>query len=198
MDKSAKNPDRRRVLRIATSALGIVGGLFAAVPFIRSMAPSARARALGSPVTIKFGDLGVGDQSVTAWRGKPVWVLRRNDEMLKVLEKTELVDRLRDPESDTETQQPEYTRNLQRSIKPETLVVVGLCTHLGCVPSFRPEAGSVDGDWLGGYYCPCHGSMFDFAGRVYKNVPAPTNLVIPPHRYLADDVVQIGIDTKTT
>lgn len=198
MDESTKNPARRRVLRIATGALGAVGGLFATVPFIRSMGPSARARARGSPVTIDISRVGARRQLSTLWRGQPVWVLHRDDDMLKELDNADLGARLDDPDSLTESQQPEYARNLYRSIRPEYFVAVGLCTHLGCVPSFRPDIGSEGEAWPGGYFCPCHGSKFDLAGRVYRNVPAPTNLVIPPHRYLADEVIQIGIDTKTT
>jgi len=130
------------------------------------------------------------------WRGKPIWVLRRTQQNLEDLSTSSLLEHLRDPDSEVKTQQPEYTRNAFRSIKPEYLVVIAICTHLGCVPTYRPERAPEDlgPDWVGGYYCPCHGSRFDLAGRVYKNVPAPTNLVIPPHHYLSDTKVIIGED----
>ncbi len=198
MDQS--NDDRaarRRVLTLATGAMGLIGAVFASVPFVRSLSPSARARARGGPVTIDIQRLEVGQQMSALWRGKPIWVLHRDEEMLEGLGRENLVTQLTDPDSATESQQPGYTQNPYRSIRPEYLVAIGLCTHLGCVPSFRPEAGSVNKEWPGGYFCPCHGSKFDLAGRVYRNVPAPTNLVIPPHRYLDDNMIQVGVDTET-
>lgn len=179
-----------------TCALGFVGGIFASAPVIRSMSPSARARARGSPVTIDLGGLRSRQQVSVIWRGKPVWVLRRDEQMLESLAAGNPSTRLSDPDSSREAQQPEYARNSHRSIRSEYFVAIGLCTHLGCVPTFRPEPDSVEssGPWPGGYFCPCHGSKFDLAGRVNRNVPAPTNLVIPPHRYLGDQVIEIGRD----
>lgn len=194
MDESSKESARRRLLRIATGALGLVGAITASVPFVRSMSPSARARAQGGPVTIDIGRLDERQQLSVSWRGKPVWILHRDDDMLSTLDKVDLLGRLRDPESHRTSQQPPYAQNLYRSLRPDYFVAVGLCTHLGCVPSFQPEAGSVDAAWPGGYFCPCHGSKFDLAGRVYRDVPAPTNLLIPPHRYLDDHSIEIGVD----
>ena len=188
---------RRRILLKATTTLGVAGLGVATLPFILSMAPSARAKAQGSPIEIDFSRLEPGQMLTVQWRGKPIWVLRRSKEMLSRLETNR--DFLVDPDSEVETQQPSYARNMGRSIKPEYLVAIGLCTHLGCVPSSKFASGVQSGlgdDWPGGYFCACHGSKFDLAGRVYKNVPAPTNLVIPPHRYLADNLVEIGVDTE--
>lgn len=196
MNENAKSPARRRLLRIATGALGLVGGISAAVPFIRSMSPSARARAQGGPVIIGIDRLDPGQQLSVEWRGKPIWVLRRGDDMLDRLDDPDLLSRLVDPQSLTATQQPGYAQNPHRSIRPEYFVAVGLCTHLGCVPSFEPGVGSVEAGWPGGYFCPCHGSKFDLAGRVYRQVPAPTNLAVPPHRYLGDDAIEVGVDAE--
>ena len=192
------SPERRRLLGIATGVLGLIGGIAATIPFVRSMSPSARALARGGPVTIDISRLHGRQQLSTLWRGKPIWVLRRDDDMLRQLDSADLTGQLSDPDSWAESQQPDYAQNAYRSIRPKYFVAVGLCTHLGCVPSFEPEVGSVSPTWPGGYFCPCHGSKFDLAGRVYKNVPAPTNLVIPPHRYVADDVIQVGVDSKST
>ncbi len=169
---------------------------FAAWPFIASWQPSAKAQALGSPVRVDASKLEPGQQVTVAWRGQPVWVLRRDSAMLERLTHDHWREQLRDPDSTLETQQPLYAQNATRSIRPEYLVVVALCTHLGCVPTFRPDATSEDlgANWMGGYYCPCHGSRFDLAGRVTKNVPAPTNLIVPPHRYVTPEVVEIGVD----
>ena len=176
--------------------MGVVGAGFAAVPFLQSLRPSAKAQAIGGPVTVNLKWLEPGEQITVIWRGQPVWVLRRTPEMVERLNHEHWISTLRDPDSSVETQQPPYARNQARSIRPEYLVVVALCTHLGCVPLFRPEIGGegLGDDWMGGYFCPCHGSRFDFAGRVTKNVPAPTNLVVPPHRYLGPDKLEIGID----
>jgi ubiquinol-cytochrome c reductase iron-sulfur subunit len=151
----------------------------------------------GAPITADISDLTPGMQMTVQWRGKPVWILRRSDAMLKGLQTVTNV--LRDPDSDVTTQQPDYTKNSTRSIKPEFFICVGLCTHLGCVPSFRPEVAPSDlgSEWVGGYFCPCHGSRFDLAGRVYKGVPAPTNLVIPPHSYINETNIIIGQDNFT-
>lgn len=190
----AESP-RRRFLAMSTAVVGAAGVAVAAWPFVASWQPSERARAAGAPVTVDISKLQPGQQVTVEWRRKPVWVLRRTPEMLEAL--PGLRDQLRDPDSGAASQQPAYASNEYRSLRPEYLVTVALCTHLGCVPSFRPEAAPPDlgPNWVGGYFCPCHGSRFDFAGRVFKGVPAPLNLEIPPHRYLADTAVEIGIDS---
>ena len=181
--------DRRRFLTTATTVVGGIGAACAAVPFIESWLPSARAQALGAPVEIDLSKLEEGAQLTVEWRGQPVWIIRRSQAMLDSL--ASLNGLLRDPDS-AEAQQPEYAQNAHRSIKPEYLVLVGLCTHLGCVPTYRPDIGGIDAHWPGGFYCPCHGSKYDLAGRVYKGVPAPTNLVVPPYHYLSENVILIG------
>ncbi len=201
MENGPPAPDlrRRRFLTAVTTAIGAVGAGAASVPFILSMQPSARARAAGAPVTVDISRIEPGSQVTVEWRKRPVWVLHRTPEMLERLQAPSLLERLRDPDSRVTSQQPEYARNRFRSLHPEHFVVIAICTHLGCVPTFRPDIGPADlgADWPGGYFCPCHGSRFDFAGRVYKGVPAPTNLVVPPYRYLSDTLVQIGVDTET-
>lgn len=190
------DPARRRALVAATTALGGIGIAVATVPFIGSMLPSERAKAAGAPVEADIAGLAPGALATVEWRGKPVWIQHRTREMLRLL--GEYDRQLSDPRSE-EPQQPGYCKNSTRSIKPEILVAVGICTHLGCVPTFRPEIAPADlgPDWHGGYYCPCHASRFDLAGRVYRNVPAPTNLVIPPHGYLSDSRLIIGTDGKS-
>ena len=187
---------RRKFLVGATSALGAVGAVGIATPFVASWKPSARAKAAGAPVKVDISKILPGEQIRAEWRGKPVFVLRRTPEMLESLKAN--TDRVADPKSE-KPQQPSYATNEERSINPEIAVLVGICTHLGCSPQFRPEVGASDlGDnWLGGYFCPCHGSSFDLAGRVYKSVPAPTNLVVPPHSYESDNVLIIGVDEET-
>ena len=187
------NSGRRRFLTAATSVVGAVGMGFVLVPFISSMQPSAKARAAGAPVRADISKLEPGQMIRVKWRGKPVWLVRRTEKMLEVLPTLDTT--LRDPES-LESIQPPYAQNEFRSIKPEYLVTVGICTHLGCSPTYRPDAGAADlgADWEGGFFCPCHGSKFDLAGRVYKGVPAPTNLVIPPHSYLSETELLIGED----
>lgn len=198
MGNDVVNQTRRRVLTAATSVVGVAGVVGAAIPFVGSWNPSAKAKAAGAPVTVNIGKIEPGAMIIAEWRGKPVYILRRTQEALDGLAKTnELVG---DPSSE-EPQQPTYAQNEARSIKPEILILVGLCTHLGCAPMFRPDVGAQDlsngGDeWQGGFFCPCHGSKFDLAGRVYKGVPAPTNLQVPPHRYDTDTVVTIGIDQE--
>ena len=189
------DPARRRALVAVTTALGGIGVAVATVPFIGYMRPSERAKAAGAPVEVDIGKLGPGTLLSVEWRGKPVWILRRTDAMLRLLGKDDR--RLNDPQSAV-PQQPEYCRNPTRSIKPEYLVSVGICTHLGCVPTFRPEIAPADlgPEWHGGFYCPCHGSKFDLAGRVFKGVPAPTNLTIPRHAYLGNFQLIIGTDVK--
>jgi ubiquinol-cytochrome c reductase iron-sulfur subunit len=186
---------RRRVLIAITSAAGGVAVTGAATPFVLSLMPSERAKAEGAPVEEDISSIAPGTMKVIAWQGKPVWILRRTPEMLDLLAKHD--GDLVDPTSSV-PQQPEYCENPVRSIKPEVFVVVGICTHLGCSPTFRPEVAPVDlgPDWDGGWLCPCHGSRFDLAGRVYKGSPAPTNLVIPPYQYLSDNLLLIGDDKK--
>lgn len=192
------DPERRKILLAATSAAGGTALAAASIPFIASMNPSERARAAGAPLTVDFSHLAPGVQTTVEWRGKPVWILRRTDAMLKSLQDPRHQERLADPGSDVKSQQPVYAQNTNRSVKPEHLIVVSLCTHLGCIPTFRPEVADKDlgADWDGGYFCPCHGSRFDLAGRVYRNVPAPTNLVIPPHYYMNETTVIIGEDPR--
>jgi len=186
---------RRRFLVIATSAWGITGMGFAAVPFIASMLPSERAKALGGPVEVDIGKLEPGQMLTVEWRGKPVWVVSRTPSMLARIDVNAPL--LADPDSRVETQQPPYAKNRYRSLKPEMLVLAGICTHLGCVPLERfavGHASGLGGDWPGGFFCPCHGSKFDLAGRVFKRVPAPTNLVVPPHHYASNKRIVIGVD----
>jgi len=186
---------KRKLLTAATTMLGVTGLAMVTVPFIRSMRPSARSRAASAPVKVDVNKLLPGQQLTLEWRGMPVWVLHRSAEMLAGLEKTLLRQQLRDPDSLQETQQPAYVQNAYRSIKPEYLVVVGVCTHLYCVPTFRREAAAADhgGIWPGGYICACHGSRFDLAGRVFKGVPAPSNLMVPPYRYVEEKVIECGV-----
>ena len=193
---SSKNSvnEQRRMLVVATGAVGAVGALAAISPLFVSMAPSERAKAAGAPVEVDLAKLEPGMLITEAWRGKPVWILHRTDEMLSKLGETaELVS---DPDSKL-PMQPDYAKNVERSIKPQYLVLVGICTHLGCSPTQKLEAGEASGlgaDWSGGFFCPCHGSKFDLAGRVYKGVPAPANLEVPPHQFLSDSRLLIGDD----
>lgn len=189
----------KRTWLIASGCMGAVGGAFTAVPFVSSFQPSERAKAAGAPVEADISALKPGEKMTVEWRGKPVWIMRRTEEELAELplNDPELADpnSLRKPDEFT----PEYARNETRSIKPAVLVVVGICTHLGCSPSDRFQTGaqpSLPDDWRGGFFCPCHGSTFDLAGRVFKNKPAPDNLVVPPHMYLSDNRLLIGDDKK--
>jgi ubiquinol-cytochrome c reductase iron-sulfur subunit len=188
---------RRRFLVAATTVVGGIATVGVATPFMLSMMPSERAKAAGAPVEVDISKLEQGQLLLVEWRGKVVWVLKRSEEMLGTLTQLEQEDALADPDSERE-QQPEYAKNSTRSIKPETLVVEGLCTHLGCSPVYRKDIAPADlgEDWLGGFFCPCHGSKFDLAGRVYKNLPAPTNLIVPPHTYLSDSLLLIGSESK--
>jgi len=189
------NCGRRRLL-VATSAVGGAGAVAALVPFVSSMLPSERAKAAGAPVEVDISKLEPGQMMTVEWRGKPVWIIHRTKEMLATLPK--LKDAVADPES-KKPQQPEYIKGEHRSIKPEIMVAVGICTHLGCSPSSKFKHGAdegMTGDWLGGFLCPCHGSTFDFSGRVYKSKPAPDNLEVPPHMYLSDARIIIGEDKK--
>ncbi|MEJ2515147.1 MAG: ubiquinol-cytochrome c reductase iron-sulfur subunit [Gammaproteobacteria bacterium] len=187
---------RRHFLGVATGVTGAVGVAFAAVPFLASWKPSARAQALGAPVEVDISKLEDGALLKVEWRGKPVWVLKRTDTMLEHIEAVD--DLVRDPNSE-QPQQPPYAKNEFRSIRPEVLVVIGSCTHLGCSPLPRFEVAPADlgPQWKGGFYCPCHGSKFDLAGRVWEGVPAPLNLLVPPHRYLNDTTILVGADSGT-
>lgn len=193
---STNNVDtgRRRFLVASTSVVAAVGAGFVAVPFLSSWMPSERAKNAGAPVEVDISKLEAGRLMIVEWQSKPVWIVRRTEKTLNDL--TTLDDNLRDPASENVAQQPAYAQNANRSIKPEISVLVGICTHLGCSPTFRPDIAAADlgADWLGGFFCPCHSSKFDLAGRVYQGVPAPTNLVVPPHRYLSDNVIIIGKD----
>jgi ubiquinol-cytochrome c reductase iron-sulfur subunit len=187
------DPKRRRFLSAATSAVGGVGVIAVAWPFVSSMQPSARAEAAGAPVEVNVKKIEPGQLIRQEWRGKPVWIVRRTESMLASLDKIE--PQLKDPESKVATQQPPYAQNQYRAIKPEYLVLIGICTHLGCSPTFQPAA--TPPEWLGGFFCPCHGSRFDLAGRVFKNVPAPINLEVPPYKYLSETRLLIGADAQT-
>ena len=190
-----KIDNTRRNLIVVTGALGAVAGVGVAIPFAWSFWPSERAKAAGAPVEADISNLAPGELQVVEWRGKPVWIMRRTKEMLEAVRKAD--DKVTDPKSDVPLQ-PEYAKNENRSIKPEFLVLVGICTHLGCSPQSKPaEAkGEMGADWAGGFLCACHGSKFDLAGRVYKGAPAPVNLEVPPHTYLSDGTILIGEDKK--
>lgn len=185
---------RRRFLAVATSVTGAVGLAMTAAPFIASFRPSARAQALGAPVEVDVSKLEAGAMVRVQWRGQPVWILRRDPDMLARL--GDHAAALRDPDS-KESTQPAYAANATRSIRPEVLVVIGSCTHLGCAPveKLQPADAELGADWPGGFFCPCHGSKFDLAGRVYAGVPAPTNLVVPPYRFVGDSMIIVGEET---
>ncbi len=187
---------RRRFLVNSTSVVAAVGAGFVAVPFLSSWMPSERAKNAGAPVEVDISKLEEGRLLIVEWQSKPVWIVRRSAKTLSDL--VTLDGKLSDPNSENEDQQPAYAQNANRSIKPEISVLVGICTHLGCSPTFRPDIGAVDlgADWLGGFFCPCHSSKFDLAGRVYQGVPAPTNLVVPPHKYVSDNVIIVGEDEE--
>lgn len=194
MADNGVNKGRRRFLVGATSVVGAVGAVGVAVPFVASWQPSAKARAAGAPVRADISKLEAGQRMTVEWRGRPVWVINRTEEMV---ERTREFDasRLADPESE-EPQQPSYAEGPLRSIKPEIGVLIGICTHLGCSPLYRPEPDAVDVEnWPGGFFCPCHGSYFDLAGRVFTNVPAPINLEVPPYRFEGDDII-VGEDEE--
>lgn len=193
--EKVEDPKRRRMLVLAAAGVGGLGAVAVAAPMVASMSPSARARAAGAPVEADISKLTAGQLLTVEWRGKPVWFVRRTQEILDRLEND--TGMLSDPDSVVE-QQPVYAQNSARSIKPEVLVVVGICTHLGCSPTYRPEIAPADlgSDWEGGFFCPCHGSKFDLSGRVYAGVPAPSNLEIPPYRYADDNLVVVGEDSE--
>jgi ubiquinol-cytochrome c reductase iron-sulfur subunit len=192
--KHLSNQQRRRFLVAATSVIGLVGTGAVLTPFIRSWSPSARSLAAGAPVEVDVSKVEAGQLLRVIWRGKPVWVVNRTQEMLATLPQNNA--QLRDPASEVTSQQPSYAQNEYRSRKPEYLVLVGICTHLGCSPTYRPELAPADlgAEWRGGWYCPCHGSRFDLAGRVYKNVPAATNLEVPPYYFKQDQLLVVGED----
>lgn len=191
-DAGGVDPERRKLLARTAAAAGGVAIAGASVPFLASLAPSERARSAGAPVEFNVARAQPGELATAEWRGKPIWILRRTPEMLARLDSAR--PRLTDPDSSVTTQQPNYARNATRSINPEIFVTVSLCTHLGCIPSYYPAPGSVEPGWPGGWYCPCHGSKFDLAGRVFKGSPAPTNLLVPPHAYVAGGRLVIGDD----
>jgi len=188
---------RRHFLLVATTVTGIAGAALTAVPFLASWKPSARAQALGAPVDADVSKLETGAIMKVNWRGQAIYIVRRTPEMLATLSTPEVINNLRDPESE-ESEQPDYTKNETRALKPELLVLVGVCTHLGCAPldRFQPQDPELGATWPGGFYCPCHGSKFDLAGRVFKDVPAPLNLRIPPYRFVNEGLIQIGTDTE--
>lgn len=194
MSNDGVNTTRRRLLVGASTAVGAVGAVGAAVPFVASWSPSEKAKAAGAPVKADISKLEPGAQMIVEWRGKPVWIVRRTAEALDNL--PGLDASVADPDS-AKSKQPDYVPgNSARSLRDEYMVMIGICTHLGCSPTYRPEVAPADlgADWKGGFYCPCHGSTFDLSGRVYKAKPAPTNLEIPPHYYMSDDVILIGED----
>ena len=192
MAAESVNHGRRRFLTASTVVVGGVGGVYAAIPFIAAWKPSAKAVAAGAPVSADISKLAVGQQLTVAWRGRPIFIVRRSEEMLAALPGED--GRLKDPQSAVEEQQPAFAKNAYRSLKPDVLVLVGSCTHLGCSPKLHTEVQPEpwDAEWKGGYYCPCHNSKFDLAGRVYEGSPAPTNLVVPPYRFDGDSRVIIG------
>lgn len=185
----------KRNFLIATSAVGALGCAVAAVPFIKSMTPSERAKAAGAPVEVDISKIEPGAMMTAEWRGKPVWIINRTDEMTAELARHN--DQLSDPDSEVTSQQPGYCKNPSRAIKPNLAVMVGICTHLGCSPTAKLQAkGDMGDSWAGGFFCPCHGSKFDLAGRVFKGSPAPINLVVPPYKYLTENTLLIGVDTE--
>jgi ubiquinol-cytochrome c reductase iron-sulfur subunit len=197
MTDSTVDKSKRRFLIATTSAVGGLATVGVAAPFVLSLQPSERAKAMGAPVEFDIGKLEPGQLATVEWRGQVVWVMKRTPEMLSNLKKTDAL--VNDPESNNKSQQPDYARNQHRSLKPELMVLVGICTHLGCSPTKRTDIAPADlgPDWVGGFFCPCHGSKFDLAGRVYKGVPAPTNLRVPPYQYLSESKILIGSDQKS-
>lgn len=196
MNDQEKVDKTRRNLVVATTALGGAASFGAAVPFVASMLPSERAKAAGAPVEVDISKIGPGQLSVVEWRGKPVWVMRRTKEMLASLKVVE--PQLQDPASRA-SEQPQYAENPHRAAKPDLMVVEGVCTHLGCSPQLRSAEAKAEmgGDWVGGFYCPCHGSKFDYAGRVFRGAPAPTNLKVPPYTFVSETMLVIGEDKET-
>lgn len=193
MSSEGVNKSRRRLLTGTVAVVGGAGVVAAAIPFVKMWQPSARARAAGAPVEVSISKLEPGQMLQVEWRGRPVWIVKRTDAMLAALEGHD--DQLRDPDSEVVEQQPEYATNKYRSIKPDLLVLLGVCTHLGCSPKFVPEMEPqpFDEQWNGGFFCPCHNSRFDLSGRVYAGVPAPTNLEVPPYSFLDENRLLIGV-----
>ena len=195
MSDNQKIDKTRRNLVVATSVVGGAASLGAAIPFVASMLPSERTKAAGAPVEVDISTLAPGELKIFEWRGKPVWVIRRTKEMVESLKAT--TSRLTDPGS-SDSQQPEYAKNEYRSLKPELMVMEGVCTHLGCSPQMKTAEAKAEmgADWAGGFYCACHGSKFDLAGRVFRGAPAPTNLTVPPYAFLSDSTLLIGEEKK--
>lgn len=186
-----RDPGRRDFLFIATGTAAALGAAMTAWPFIDQLEPSADVIAAGFPITVDLSKMELGEQIVVRWQSKPIFIVRRTSSILKEIRSASLLGRLRDPDS-VQMQQPAYAKNWSRSIRPDFLVLVGICTHLGCIPEFKPAPGAVGQDWPGGYFCPCHGSKYDLAGRVFKGVPAPLNLPVPPYHFLTDTKLVIG------
>ena len=195
MQDNGIDKKRRHFLTADATVVGGAGALATAIPFVSTLSPSAKTKAIGGPVEVDVTGLKPGERKTVKWRGKPVWILRRSEETVADL--AGMADILRDPESDVD-QQPEYAKNSHRSVNPDYLVVVGLCTHLGCSPKYRSkdEGEEFGADWKGGFFCPCHGSTFDLAGRVFKGVPAPANLVVPKYQFISESKILIGDDTE--
>jgi len=195
--KPPSNPGRRKFLIAATSIVGAGAVIGAAIPFLAAFNPSERAKAAGAPAKVDISKLGKGEMMIVEWRGIPIYIIRHTEQSLLILNRN--LSRLSDPNSE-ENQQPDYAKNPNRSIREDIVVLEAVCTHLSCAPKFYPESGTTnfDSDWQGGFFCPCHGSMFDLAGRVYSGVPAPTNLPVPPHYYESEDVLVIGEDEEVT
>ena len=195
MNDQVKVDKTRRNLVVATSVVGGAATLGAAVPFVASMLPSERAKAAGAPVEVDLSRLGPGELGVYEWRGRPVWVIRRTPQMIESLKS--VIPNLTDPQS-ASSEQPRYAENEYRAAKPEIMVMEGVCTHLGCSPQLKPADAKAEmgGDWVGGFYCPCHGSKFDYAGRVFRGAPAPTNLRVPPYTFVSDTTLVIGEDQE--
>ena len=194
---SGVDSGRRHFLLVATTVTGVAGAALTAIPFLASWKPSARAQALGAPVEADISKLEPGAMIKVNWRGQAIFIVNRTPDMRAKLDSAELAAQLRDPES-KESEQPPYAKNSARALNPEYLVLVGVCTHLGCAPlsRFQPGDAELGADWPGGFYCPCHGSKFDLSGRVFKDVPAPTNLKVPPYRFINEGMVQIGVDAE--
>jgi ubiquinol-cytochrome c reductase iron-sulfur subunit len=196
---SGVDSGRRHFLLVATTVTGVAGAALTAIPFLASWKPSARAQALGAPVEADISKLEPGAMIKVNWRGQAIFIVNRSAEMRAKLDSSELAAQLRDPES-KESEQPAYAKNSARALNPQYLVLVGVCTHLGCAPlsRFQPGDAELGADWPGGFYCPCHGSKFDLSGRVFKDVPAPLNLKVPPYRFINEGLVQIGVDAEVT
>ena len=192
MSEHVVDTGRRKMLTVSAGVMGATGVAVAIVPFVASMSPSAEALAAGAPVEVDISKIEPGQKIEIPWRRKPVWIVKRTDRMLDTLK--DVTPKLRDPNSDNLEMQPEMMRNEIRALRPDILVLVGLCTHLGCSPTYRPEIAPEDlgPDWEGGFYCPCHGSRFDISGRVYKNVPANANLEVPPYKFIDENILMVG------